>query len=207
MTARTAHRSRRPPQKPQRELEDLQLVIKARNGSQVALDALHAPLPGVRAAQGELVLPRRRRRGRPDPGGDDRPLQGGARLPLRQGDVVPQLRRALRDPADHHGDQDGHPLQARAAQHLRLVQPHAGRPGHGGRVHARRRAPGPGVDDPSVVRRLDGGAAEPRLLRSAAGSRQLESEALRLYLDGHSYEQWPRGSGATRRRSTTRSSG
>ena len=38
MAAQTA--TARSPQKAQRELEDLQLVLKARNGSQLALDAL-----------------------------------------------------------------------------------------------------------------------------------------------------------------------
>jgi hypothetical protein len=54
----------------------------------------HAPLHRVRAPQGELVLPRRRRQRRSHPGGHDRPLQGSTGLPTRQGDVVPQLRRA-----------------------------------------------------------------------------------------------------------------
>ena len=49
-------------QKAQRELEDLQLVMKARNGSQAALDALMRRYTGLRPAEGELVLPRRRRR-------------------------------------------------------------------------------------------------------------------------------------------------
>ena len=39
MTARAAHATR-PAQKAQRELEDLQLALKARNGDQVALDQL-----------------------------------------------------------------------------------------------------------------------------------------------------------------------
>ena len=95
------------------------------------------PLPRIRPAQGELVLPRRRRRQRPRPGGPGRALQGGARLPLRQGDLVPLVRRALHHPPDHHGDQDRDPVQARAAQHLRLVQPYAGRPGSRRRLHAR----------------------------------------------------------------------
>src|SRR3954462_6117537 len=93
------------PQKAQRELEDLQLVLKARNGSSAALDQLIRryksfvrpegspyllpPLPVGPRAEGELVLPRGRRLGGPDPGGARRPLQGGARLPAGQGDVVP----------------------------------------------------------------------------------------------------------------------
>ncbi len=127
MSARTAA-APKSPQKVQRELEDLQLVLKARNGAR-SRSIADPPLPRFRPAEGELVLPRRRRRRRPGAGGPHRPLQGGARLPLRQGDVVPLVRRALRHAPDHHGDQDRDPLQARAAQHVRLVQPHAGRPG------------------------------------------------------------------------------
>jgi len=39
-----------------------------------------------------------------------------------------------------------------------------------------------------------------------SGLSSLEADALRLYLEGSSYEELPSGSGATRRRSTTRSS-
>ena len=49
--------------------------------------------------------------------------------------------------------------------------------------------PGPSVDDPSVLRDLDRGAAEPRLLPRHAACRSLESDALRLYLEGFSYEE------------------
>ena len=48
--------------------------------------------------------------------------------------------------------------------------------------------PGPAVDDPSVVRDLDRGAAEPRLL-PRHGLSPLEADALRLYLEGSSYEE------------------
>ena len=83
-------------QKAQRELEDLQLVMKARNGKP-ALDALMRRYTGFVRLKASSYFLRRRRRGRPGPGGADRSLQGGARLPSRQGDVVPELRRALRD--------------------------------------------------------------------------------------------------------------
>ena len=195
-----------PQQKAQRELEDLQLVIRARNGDSVALDALIRRYTGLRPPEGELVLPRRRRRRGPRPGGADRPLQGGARLPLRQGDVVPQLRRALRHAADHHRDQDRDPLQARAAEHLRLVQPHAGRPGVRRRLHARRRAPRPGRRRPVGLRDLDRGAAEPRLLRSAPGSRRSRPTRCASTSTACRTRRWPSSSAATRRRSTTRSS-
>ena len=116
-------------QKAERELEDLQLVVKARNGDCVAMDHLIRRYTGfVRLKASSYFLA----------GGDgedlvqegpDRALQGRPRLPPRQGDVVPLVRRALRDAPDHHGDQDRDPLQALAAEQLHLVQPHACGPG------------------------------------------------------------------------------
>ena len=82
-----------------------------------------------RAAQGELVLSRRRRFQRSHPGGPGRPVQGRSRLPRRQGNVVSVIRGAVHHPPDHHRDQDRDPFQARAAEHVRVVQPHARRPG------------------------------------------------------------------------------
>ena len=128
------------------------------------MDALIRRYTGFVRLKASSLLPRRRRQRRPPPGRADRPLQGGARLPRRQGDLVPQLRRALRDPADHHGDQDGDALQARAAQHVRLVQPHAP-PARTATASARSatRCPGPAVHEPPLVVISTRGAAEPRL--------------------------------------------
>ena len=84
------------------------------------------PLPRVRAPQGVVVLPGGRRLRRPDPGGPGRPLQGDPRLPARPRVELPELRRALHHPPDHHRRQDGDPQQAHAAQLLRVVQPDAG---------------------------------------------------------------------------------
>ena len=182
----TAHRYQTP-QKAQRELEDLQLVLKARNGDSAALDALIRRYTGfVRLKASSYFLA----------GGDsDDLIQEGMiglykavrRLPPRQGDVVPELRGALRDAADHHGDQDGDPLQALAAQHVRLVQPHAGRPGLRRRVLARRRAAGPGRARAVRDGHLDRGAPEP-VFCLGTGLSSLEADALRLYLEGSSYE-------------------
>ena len=194
-------------QKAQQELEDLQLVLKARNGSTRGARHADPALHAVRPAEGKRLLPRRRWQRRPDPGGADRPLQGGARLSARQGDVVPLLRRALRDPPDHHGDQERDALQALAPQQLRLVQPHACGSGPRRRLHARGRPAGIGRQRPGGLRHLDRGAAEPRRLprgrrcRSSSRTRSVStSRAART-------SRWPRSSGATRRRSTTRSSG
>ena len=139
MAARTAH-SAHSPQKAQRELEDLQLVLKARNGDGAAMDALIRRYTGfVRLKASSYFLA----------GGDSDDLiqEGLIGLYKAVRDFRPDKETsfrsfagALRDAADHHGDQDGDALQALAAQHVRLVQPHAGRPGLGRRVHARRRA-------------------------------------------------------------------
>jgi RNA polymerase sporulation-specific sigma factor len=48
--------------------------------------------------------------------------------------------------------------------------------------------PGPSVDDPVGLRDLDRGAAEPRLHARQRPSR-LEADALKLYLEGESYEE------------------
>ena len=195
-------------QRQQRELADLQLVVRARNGDQVALDALIRRYTGFVRLKASSYFLAGGDCGRPDPGRADRPLQGCARLPPRQGDLVPQLRRALRHAPDHHGDQDRYSLQALAAEHVRLV------------LDTRRRArtptrtctlgdalPGPSVDDPLDLRDLDRGAAEPRVLASAPGSRSSRPTRCSSTSRAPPTRRWRRSSAATRRRSTTRCSG
>ena len=117
-------------QKVQRELEDLQLVMRARNGSQEALDGLMRRYTGfVRLKASSYFLA----------GGDSDDLIQEGMIGLYKavrdfrpdGDVVSELRRAMRDAPDHHGDQDGHSLQAFAPEHLRLVQSYTGGTGVG----------------------------------------------------------------------------
>ena len=201
------HRSPKTPQKAQRELEDLQLVLKARNGEQRGPRRADPPLHGVRPAEGELVLPRRRRQRRPDPGGADRPLQGGPRLPPRQGDVVPLVRRALRHPADHHGDQDRHPLQALAAEHATsrsATRPPGQDPD--GDCTLGDALPGPHVNDPAVCVIS---TEELQSLVGCLGTASRRSSPTRCASTSRAppTRRWPRSSAATRRRSTTRSSG
>ena len=205
MSVRTAA-APKTPQKLQRELEDLQLVLKARNGSRDRARRADAPLPRLRPAEGELVLPRRRRRRRSHPGGDDRALQGDPRLPARQGDVVPLVRRALRHPPDHHGDQVCDPLQARPAEHVRLVQPHARRTGRRGRVHARRRAARPVDRRPVGPRRSRPRSSRRSSAASARASRGSSPRRSGSTSTATRTSRWPRSSAATARRSTTRSS-
>ena len=49
--------------------------------------------------------------------------------------------------------------------------------------------PGPGVDDPADLRDLDARSSRASSSRSGPGSPTLEAEALRLYLEGSSYEE------------------
>ena len=193
-------------QKAQRELEDLQLVVKARNGSQPALDALMRRYTGFVRLKASSYFLAGGDVGGPRPGGPDRPLQGGPRLPRRQGDLVPELRRALRDAADHHRDQDGDPLQAPAAEPVHLVQPHAGGSGLGGRVHARRRAPGPVDERPVRVRDLDARSCRASSSRSAPASRGSRPRRCAATSRASPTRRWRTSSAATARRSTTPSS-
>ena len=104
-------------QKAQRELEDLQLVMRARNGDRAALDALIRRYTGfVRLKASSYFLA----------GGDSEDLiqEGliGLYKAVRDFRADKEtsfriVRRAVRDAADHHGDQDRDALQARAAQH------------------------------------------------------------------------------------------
>ena len=154
----TAHRAQTP-QKQQRELEDLQLVLKARNGDGSAMDALIRRYTGfVRLKSSSYFLA----------GGDSDDLiqEGMIGLYKAVRDFRPDKETSFRsfDASDHHGDQDGDALQALAAQHIRLVQPHPGRAGLGRRVHARRRASRAGGARAVGDGDLDRGAAEPRLL-------------------------------------------
>ena len=195
------------PQKAQRELEDLQLVLKARNGDNAALDALirrYTSFVRLKASSYFLV------------GGDGEDL-------VQEGLIG--LYKAVRDfRADKETSfrsfaelcvtrqiitaiKTATRYKHVAAEQLRLVQPHPGRPGLRLGVHARRRAPGPEGERPVGARDLDRGAAVPRRLprQHALPARVRRAPPLprRLVLraDGRA------SSAATRRRSTTRSSG
>ena len=205
MAART-QTAVRTAQRQKRELEDLQLVMRVRNGDDGARELLVRRYTGfVRMKASSYFLAGGESEDL-DPGGPDRPLQGGAGLPARQGDVVQELRRALRDAADHHRHQDRDADQAPGSEQLRLLQPHARRAGSRLGLHARRRAARIARGRAVGAGDLDGGAAEPRLLRSAAGCRSSRRTRCASISRATRTSRWPRCSGATRRRSTTRSS-
>ena len=181
---------------------------EARNGDQTALDALIRRYTGFVRLKASSYFLAGGDVGRPDPGGADRPLQGGARLPpdketsfrsfaelcvTRQ--IITAIKTATR-------------FKHVAAEHVRLVQPHAGRPGVGRRLHARRRAARARRSTTrrccvisteelqSLVFCLGSGPLAARVRRAPPLPR-----GLLLRGDGRA------SSAATRRRSTTRSSG
>ena len=164
-----------------------------------------AALHRLRPAEGQLLLHRRRRVRGSDPGRPDRSLQGGARLSLRQGDVVPELRRALHHAPDHHRHQDGDSLQARAAEHVRLLQPDAGRPG-GLRRDARRRARRARASTTRSSASSRPRSSRASFSRSARASRSSSPTRCASTSRASPTSRWPRSSAATRRRSTTPSS-
>ena len=135
-------------QKTQREVEDLHLVIRARNGDDSALDSLMRRYTGfVRLKASSYFLA----------GGDSEDLiqEGLIGLykavhdPLRQGDVVPELRRAVHHPPDHHRDQDGDPVQASPLNtYVSFSQTPAGQDNSD--VTLGDAIAGPSVDDPAI---------------------------------------------------------
>ena len=66
--------------------------------------------------------------------------------------------------------------------------------------------PGPGVDDPAICV-ISTEELQSLVFTLGSGLSELEADALRLYLEGESYEQMAEDLDATRRPSITRSSG
>ncbi|MFN8223571.1 MAG: RNA polymerase sporulation sigma factor SigH [Gaiellales bacterium] len=187
MSARTAAASKSP-QKVQRELEDLQLVLKARNGSQVALDQLLKRYHGfVRLKASSYFLA----------GGDSDDLiqEGMIGLYKAVRDFRPDKETSFRSFAElcvtrqiitaiKSATRFKHtPLN----QYISFSHTPAGQDGDG-ECTLGDALPGPAVDDPSSC------VISTEELQSLVGSltttlSSLESEALRLYLDGRSYER------------------
>jgi RNA polymerase sporulation-specific sigma factor len=187
MTARTAV-APKTPQKAQRELEDLQLVLKARNGSQAALDHLMRRYQGfVRLKASSYFLA----------GGDADDL-------IQEGMIG--LYKAVRD--FRHDKETSFRSFAELCVTRQIITAikTATRFKHtplntyvsfshtpagqemDGECTLGDALPGPAVDDPSVV------VVSTEELQSLVGAlgtglSTLESEALRLYLDGYSYDR------------------
>jgi len=187
MAARTAV-APKSPQKAQRELEDLQLVLKARNGSQAALDHLMRRYQGfVRLKASSYFLA----------GGDADDL-------IQEGMIG--LYKAVRD--FRHDKETSFRSFAELCVTRQIITAikTATRYKHAplntyvsfshtpagqemeGECTLGDALPGPAVDDPSVV------VVSTEELQSLVGAlgtglSHLESEALRLYLDGFSYDR------------------
>jgi RNA polymerase sporulation-specific sigma factor len=176
------------PQKVQRELEDLQLVLKARNGSQVAMDQLIKRYHGfVRLKASSYFLA----------GGDSDDL-------IQEGLIG--LYKAVRDFRSDRETSFRSFAELCVTRQIITAIKTATRFKHAplntyvsfshtpaghdsdGEMTLGDALPGPGVDDPSVVV-ISSEELQSLVFTLGTGLSSLESEALRLYLDGRSYEQ------------------
>ena len=188
MARRQLATARTPEERSKRELEDLQLVIRARNGDQVALDALIRRYTGFVRLKASSYF-----------------LAGGESDDLIQEGLI-GLYKAVRDfRADKETSfrsfaelcitrqiitaiKTATRFKHAPLNTLRLLQPDPGRPGRR-RVHARRCAPGPRRGRPRGLRHLDARSSRASSSASAPASRRSSRDALRLYLEGNSYEE------------------
>jgi RNA polymerase sigma-H factor len=187
MTA-TAASAPRTAQKAQRELEDLQLVLKARNGSTAALDTLLRRYQGfVRLKASSYFLA----------GGDadDLVQEGMVGLYKAVRDYRPEKETSFRSFAElcvtrqiitaiKTATRYKHaPLNTYVSfSHTPAGQESDGDCTLGDAL------PGPGVEDPSVCV-ISTEELQSLVFCLGSGLSSLESEALRLYLEGNSYDQ------------------
>jgi RNA polymerase sigma-H factor len=175
-------------QKAQRELEDLQLVLKARNGSSAALDALLRRYQGfVRLKASSYFLA----------GGDadDLVQEGMVGLYKAVRDYRPEKETSFRSFAElcvtrqiitaiktatrfKHTPLNGY---------VSFSHTPAGQEGEG-ECTLGDALPGPSVDDPSVCV-ISTEELQSLVFCLGTGLSRLEADALRLYLDGRSYEE------------------
>ena len=187
MSARTAF-APKSPQKVQRELEDLQLVLKARNGSSVAMDQLIRRYTGfVRLKASSYFLA----------GGDSEDL-------VQEGLIG--LYKAVRDfRADKETSFRSFAELCVTRQIITAIKTatrfkHAPLNTYISFSHTPAgqesdsectlgdALPGPGVDDPSVCV-ISTEELQSLVFTLGSGLSQLEADALRLYLEGSSYEE------------------
>jgi RNA polymerase sporulation-specific sigma factor len=175
-------------QKAQRELEDLQLVLKARNGSSAALDALLRRYQGfVRLKASSYFLA----------GGDadDLVQEGMVGLYKAVRDYRPEKETSFRSFAElcvtrqiitaiktatrfKHAPLNGY---------VSFSHTPAGQEGDG-ECTLGDALPGPSVDDPSLCV-ISTEELQSLVFCLGTGLSRLEADALRLYLDGRSYEE------------------
>jgi RNA polymerase sporulation-specific sigma factor len=187
MAVRTATAAKTP-QKAQRELEDLQLVLKARNGSQAALDGLLKRYQGfvrLKASsyflaggdaddlvqEGMIGLYKAIRDFRPD---KETSFRSFAELCVTR-QIITAIKTATRykhSPLNTYVSFSFTPAGSDTDGECTLGDA----------------LPGPGVDDPSVCV-ISTEELQSLVFCLGTGLSSLESNALRLYLDGNSYEQ------------------
>src|SRR3954453_20231427 len=181
-------------QKAQRELEDLQLVLKARNGNSAALDALIKRYNGfVRLKASSYFLA--------GGDGDDLIQEGLIGLYKAVRDFNPQMETSFRSFAElcvtrqiitaiKTATRFKHaPLNS----YVSFSHTPAGQDGEGDCTLGDA-LPGPGVDDPAVCVILTE-ELQSLIFCLGTGLSSLESDALRLYLEGASYEEMAEGLG------------
>ena len=187
MSARTAA-APKSPQKVQRELEDLQLVLKARNGSQAALDQLLKRYHGfVRLKASSYFLA--------GGDGDDLIQEGMIGLYKAVRDFRPDKETSFRSFAElcvtrqiitaiKSATRFKHsPLN----QYVSFSHTPAGQDGDG-ECTLGDALPGPGIDDPASCV-ISTEELQSLVFCLGSGLSSLESDALRRYLDGLSYEE------------------
>jgi RNA polymerase sporulation-specific sigma factor len=187
MSARTAT-AQRTPQKAQRELEDLQLVLKARNGSQTALDALMRRYAGfVRLKASSYFLA--------GGDGDDLVQEGMIGLFKAVRDfradketsfrsfaelcVTRQIITAIKTATRYK--------HAPLNTYVSFSHTPAGQESDGDCTLGDA-LPGPAVHDPSLCV-ISTEELQSLVVSLGNGLSELEADALRLYLEGNSYEQ------------------
>jgi RNA polymerase sporulation-specific sigma factor len=187
MAARTAT-AIKTPEKAQRELQDLQLVLKARNGSQLALDQLLRRYQGfvrLKASsyflaggdaddlvqEGMIGLYKAVRDFRSD---KETSFRSFAELCVTR-QIITAIKTATRF---KHA-----PLNT----YISFSHTPAGQDAEG-ECTLGDALPGPGVDDPSVCV-ISTEELQSLVFALGSGLSHLEAEALRLYLDGHSYDE------------------
>ena len=175
-------------QKAQRELEDLQLVLKARNGSGVAMDALIRRYTGfVRLKASSYFLA--------GGDGDDLIQEGLIGLYKAVRDFRPEKETSFRSFAElcvtrqiitaiKTATRFKHaPLNT----YVSFSHTPAGQDGDG-ECSLGDALPGPGVQEPPVVV-ISTEELQSLVFTLGTGLSRLESDALRLYLEGSSYEE------------------
>ena len=190
-------------QRAERELEDLQLVIRARNGDGKAMDTLIRRYTGfVRLKSSSYFLA----------GGDSEDLiqEGLIGLYKAVRDFRSDKETSFRSFAElcitrqiitaiKTATRFKHsPLNT----YVSFSQTPAGQESEGDCTLGDA-LPGPGVDEPSIMV-ISTEELQSLVFCLGTGLSQLESDALRLYLEGSSYEEMAEASLSTRRRSTTR---